>query len=42
VRAGVDGEPIILEAPLRFSVDPGALRVLVPEGARPRAGRCHR
>ena len=33
VQAGVDGEPIILEAPLRFSVDPGALRVLVPEGS---------
>jgi hypothetical protein len=32
VRAGVDGEPIALEAPLRFSVNPGALRVLVPEG----------
>jgi len=32
VRAGVDGEPITLEAPLRFSVDPGGLRVLVPEG----------
>jgi diacylglycerol kinase family enzyme len=32
VRAGVDGEPITLEAPLRFSVDPGALRVLVPDG----------
>jgi hypothetical protein len=32
VRAGVDGEPVILEAPLRFSVEPGALRVLVPEG----------
>ena len=32
VRAGVDGEPITFEAPLRFSVDPGALRVLVPEG----------
>ena len=32
VRAGVDGEPIALEAPLRFSVDPSALRVLVPEG----------
>ena len=31
VRAGVDGEPIIFEAPLRFSVYPGALRVLVPE-----------
>jgi len=33
VRAGVDGEPITLEAPLGFSVDPGALRVLVPEGS---------
>jgi diacylglycerol kinase family enzyme len=33
VRAGVDGEPITLEAPLRFSVDPGALHVLVPEGS---------
>jgi diacylglycerol kinase family enzyme len=32
VRAGVDGEPIALAAPLRFSVDPGALRVLVPAG----------
>ena len=32
VRAGVDGEPITLEAPLRFSVDAGALRILVPEG----------
>jgi diacylglycerol kinase family enzyme len=32
MRAAVDGEPIILEAPLRFSVEPGALRVLVPEG----------
>ena len=31
VRAGVDGEPITLEAPLRFSVDPGALRV--PQGS---------
>ena len=33
VRAGVDGEPITLEAPLRFSVEPGALRVLVPDGS---------
>src|SRR5215217_5985238 len=32
VRAGVDGEPITLEAPLRFSVESAALRVLVPEG----------
>ena len=33
VRAGVDGEPVTLEAPLRFSVDPGALRVILPEGS---------
>ena len=32
VQAGVDGEPMTFEAPLRFWVDPGALRVLVPEG----------
>ncbi len=32
VRAGVDGEPVTFQAPLRFSVEPGALRVLVPEG----------
>ena len=32
MRAGIDGEPITFEAPLRLSVDPGALRVLVPEG----------
>src|SRR5215213_2426476 len=32
VQAGVDGELITFEAPLRFSVDPGALRMLVPEG----------
>jgi hypothetical protein len=32
VQAGVDGELVAFEAPLRFSVDPGALRVLVPEG----------
>ncbi|HEU4489009.1 MAG TPA: diacylglycerol kinase family protein [Actinomycetota bacterium] len=32
VQAGVDGEPITLEAPLRFSVEPGALRVLLPKG----------
>ena len=31
-RAGVDGEPITFEAPLRLSVEPGALHVLVPEG----------
>jgi diacylglycerol kinase family enzyme len=32
IRAGIDGEPVTLEAPLVFSVEPGALRVLVPEG----------
>jgi len=32
VRAGVDGEPITFDAPLRFSVSTGRLRVLVPEG----------
>ena len=32
VQAGVDGEPITFEAPLRFSLDPGGLRVLVPDG----------
>jgi diacylglycerol kinase family enzyme len=31
VRAGVDGEPVALEAPLRLSTDPGALRVLLPD-----------
>ena len=36
---GVDGELITLEAPLRFSVDPGALRVFVPEGSA-KVGRC--
>ena len=32
VQAGVDGELITFEAPLHFSVDPGVLRVLVPDG----------
>jgi diacylglycerol kinase family enzyme len=32
MRAGVDGEPIAFEAPLRISVSPAALRVFVPEG----------
>jgi diacylglycerol kinase family enzyme len=30
VRAAVDGEPVELETPLRFEVEPLALRVLVP------------
>jgi diacylglycerol kinase family enzyme len=32
VRAAVDGEPVELETPLRFRVEPLALRVLVPPG----------
>ncbi len=32
MRAGVDGEPVTFDAPLRFSVSPAALRVLMPEG----------
>lgn len=32
VRAGIDGELVTLKAPLRFSVAPAALRVLVPYG----------
>ncbi len=32
VLAGIDGEPVTLEAPLRFSVDPGGLRLPVPDG----------
>lgn len=31
LRAAVDGEPVELEPPLQFTVDPGVLRVLVPE-----------
>jgi hypothetical protein len=30
VRAGVDGEPVVHEAPLRFRSTPSALRVRVP------------
>lgn len=33
VRAAIDGEPAVLETPIQFSIDPGALRVLVPERA---------
>jgi diacylglycerol kinase family enzyme len=29
-RAAVDGEPVVLETPIEFRVEPGALRVLVP------------
>ena len=30
VRAAVDGEPVELDSPLRFRIEPRALRVLVP------------
>jgi diacylglycerol kinase family enzyme len=30
VRAAVDGEPAELETPLRFRIEPGALRLLLP------------
>ncbi len=30
VRAAIDGEPELLETPVAFSIEPGALRVLVP------------
>jgi diacylglycerol kinase family enzyme len=32
VRAAVDGEPELLETPIAFSIEAGALRVLVPRG----------
>jgi diacylglycerol kinase family enzyme len=32
LRAAIDGEPAALETPLEFSIDPGALRVLLPPG----------
>jgi diacylglycerol kinase family enzyme len=32
MRAAVDGEPEELETPLRFEIEPRALRVLVPDG----------
>jgi diacylglycerol kinase family enzyme len=32
LRAAVDGEPTALETPLQFSIEPLALRVLVPPG----------
>lgn len=34
VPAGLDGEAIELDAPLRFDISPGALRLLVPPGTR--------
>ena len=38
LRAAVDGEPAELETPIRFSIDPRALRVLVPRSAGEEAG----
>ena len=32
VRAAIDGEPVALETPLEFRVEPQALRLLVPHG----------
>jgi diacylglycerol kinase family enzyme len=32
LEAAVDGEPDVLETPIRFRIEPGALRVLVPDG----------
>jgi diacylglycerol kinase family enzyme len=32
LEAAVDGEPDILETPIEFTIEPGALRVLVPKG----------
>jgi diacylglycerol kinase family enzyme len=31
IEAAVDGEPAVLETPAEFRVEPGALRVLVPQ-----------
>jgi diacylglycerol kinase family enzyme len=31
LRAAIDGEPEVLEMPLRFEIEPAALRVLLPE-----------
>jgi diacylglycerol kinase family enzyme len=30
IHAAIDGEPVVLEAPLEFEIEPQALRVLVP------------
>ena len=34
VFAGVDGEALELETPLKFTIHPAGLRMLVPEGNR--------
>jgi diacylglycerol kinase family enzyme len=35
VRAAIDGEPAELDTPLRFRIEPGALRLLVPRAPEP-------
>ena len=35
IRAAVDGEPVELDSPVAFRVEPGALRVLVPRAPEP-------
>src|SRR5436305_673214 len=32
IRAAIDGEPEVLQTPIRFTIEPRALRVLVPKG----------
>jgi diacylglycerol kinase family enzyme len=32
IRAAIDGEPEVLQTPVRFTIEPRALRVLVPKG----------
>ena len=32
LRAAIDGEPEVLETPITFRIEPGALRLLLPEG----------
>ncbi|MGH3072554.1 MAG: diacylglycerol/lipid kinase family protein [Gaiellaceae bacterium] len=39
LRAAIDGEPAELDAPVRFRIEPQALRVLVPPGAAAREVR---
>jgi len=33
LNAAIDGEPLVLEAPLEFEIRPRALRVLLPAGS---------
>ena len=32
VRAAIDGEGVVLSTPIEFTIEPGALRVLMPRG----------